>query len=382
MSANKKKRKSNRLSKRFVLFFSILAMVCLFILFQIKTGGLSLSKLIYTIGSGISGTADETSISFDSNENNRFLLTNKGLFILAPDGLRVYNISGEEKNFIPLAYRTPAISGKNKSVAVFNRGGTDFIITNGENILLDAKAPAPITSMNMNKNGAFSLVTSGPDCKSLITAYNKNCKEIYKLYSSTEYVASAAISPDSKRMVTLSFTVENGQFVGKLMFYKLSEEAPYATVTLPDIMPLDVNFADSDDLTVLCQDRFIKYNANAEKKTEVLFNDGKLSFTATGSNKLFAFILDNRSTDSSFELISCPRNAAQPYSIKFSEEVYSLSSAGNYIAVQFLDKVVVYTSDLTERHSFSIPAGARSSIVREDGTLLLIGNNWANLLVP
>ena len=346
------------------------------------SGGLSLSKLIYVIGSGISSTADETTFSFDSNESNRFLLTKKGLFVLAPDGLRVYSMSGEEKNFIPLAYRSPSISGKNKSVAAFNRGGTDFIITNGENILLDTKAPAPIISMNMNKNGAFSLVTDGPDCRSLISVYDKNCKEIYKLYSSTEYVSSAAVSPDSKRMVTLAFTVENGQFVGKLMFYKLSEEAPYASISLPDTMPLDANFSDSDELTVLCQDRLIKYNSSGEKQTEILFNDGKLTYSSSGSNKLFAFMLDKRNTENCFELISCQRNVSEPCSIKFSEEVFALSSAGNYIAVQFLDKIVVYTADLVEHHSFSIPVGARSSIVREDGTVLLIGNNWANLLVP
>ncbi len=382
MSREKNSEKKGRLSKRFILFFFILTAVCLFVLFATQTGGISLSNVIGMIGSGISGNAQGTSIAFDSNDSNRFHLSKKGLFVLAPDGLRVYDISGNEKNFTPLAYRNPSISASSKASAVFDRGSASFLITDGSKVLLDTKAPAPIISMNMNRNGAFSLITSGPDCKSLVTVYNNNCKEIYKLYSTEEYVASAAISPDCNRMVTLSFSAKEGHFEGKLLFYKLDESEPYNTITLPDVMPLDAAFNESDDLTVICEDRFIRYSSAGEVKEEILFNSAKLMYTATGSHKFSAFILDKRNTDGFFELIASQRNTDNYSSIQFSEEVLSLSSAGNYLAVQFFDHVTVYKSDLTEFHTFDIPPGTRSSFVREDGSVMIIGTNQANLLIP
>lgn len=382
MSRQKTSKKRGRLSKRFILFFLILTAVCLFVLFQTQTGGISLSRVIHMIGSGISGNAEETSISFDSNDSNRFHLSKNGLLVLAPDGLRVYDISGSEKNFIPLAYRNPSISSASKISAVFDRGSTSFLITDGNKVIYDAKAPAPIISMDINRSGAFSLITNGPDCKSLVTVYNDSCKEIYKLYSTEEYVAGAAVSPDCKRMVTLSFSAKEGQFEGKLLFYKLDEQAPYNTAVLPDVMPLNAFFNDSDDLVVICEDRFVRYTSSGETKAEIPFNSAKLMFTATDSNKFSAFILDRRNTDGSFELIVSQRNVDEPSSIQFSEEVLSLSASGNYLAVQFIDRAVVYKSDLTEFHTFEIPAGTRSSIVREDGSVLLIGTNWAKLLIP
>ncbi len=382
MSRKKISEKKGRLSKRFILFFFILTAVCLFVLYATQTGGISLSNVISTIGSGISGNAEGTSISFDSNDSNRFHLSKNGLFVLAPDGLRVYDMSGKEKNFTPLAYRNPSVSASSRVSAIFDRGSTSFFITDGNKVLLDAKAPAPIISMNMNRTGAFSLITSGPDCKSLVTVYSSNCKEIYKLYSTDEYVASAAISTDCKKMVTLSFSAKEGQFEGKLFFYRLDEESPYNTITLPDVMPLDAAFNDTDDLTVICEDRFIRYSSSGEVKEEIPFNSAMLMFTATGSHKFSAFILDKRNTDGFFELISSQRNTDKYSSIQFSEEVLSLSSAGNYLAVQFFDRVTVYKSDLTEFHSFEIPPGTRSTLVREDGSVLLIGINQANLLVP
>ena len=206
MSDKKESKKSMRMSKRFIIFFAIFAAVCLFALFQAKNGGISLSRIIYMVGNGISGNAESTSIAFDSNDNNLFHLSRSGLFVLTPDGLRVYGISGEEKSFTPLAYRNPAVDGAGKNVVVFDRGGTSFLITNGKKVLFEGKAPAPIISMSINRSGAFSLVTDGPDCKNLVTVYNKNFDIAYKLYSTDEYVASAAVSADAKKMATLSST--------------------------------------------------------------------------------------------------------------------------------------------------------------------------------
>jgi len=382
MSKEKTTKKRTRLSKRFLIFFFLLSVVCLFVLFQTKTDGISLSRIIYMVGSGISGNAEETTISFDSNDSNCYHLSKNGLFVLAPDGLRIYDISGEEKNFFPLAYRNPAISGGPKASAIYDRAGTNFLITNGKKAILSAKAPAPIISMDMNRNGVFSLITDGPDCKSLVTIFDNNCKEIYKLYSTEEYVAAAAVSPDSRRMVTLSFSVYEGQFQGKLLFYKLSEKTPYNAITLADTMPLSARFTASDELVVVCEDRLMHFSANGESKNEVSFDGFPIIFTANGSNKFSAIMLDKRNINNSYELIVSQSNLTEPYRIQFSEDIFSISSAGNYIAVQFLDRIVVYTSDLTEHHTFDIPAGARSSIIREDGTVLLIGTNWANLLIP
>lgn len=380
MSNKRKAKKKTRLTKRFLLFFTVLVIVCLSVFVLNKTG--SLRKIIYMLGSGISDNAQSSSIAFDANDSNRFHLSKQGLTVLASDGLRVYDISGKENHFTPLAYRSPALSGDDKHLAVYDRGNTDFTIKSGDDILTQAQAAAPIVSINMSRNGAFSVVTAGPDCKNLVTVYNAECKEIYKLYSTDEYVSSAAVSPDGKRMVTISYTAANGEFQGKLFFYNLKEEAPYHTISLPGVLPLSASFSDSDDIVVICEDSLLRLGANGEEHLKVPFDGGKLAFSATQSHKFSAVLLDKFSTLGCYELISSPRNETQVSRIQFSEDVFSMSSAGNYLAVQFSDRVTVYKSDLTEHNTFTIPARTSSCIVRSDGSVLLIGNNWANLMVP
>ena len=147
-------------------------------------------------------------------------------------------------------------------------------------------------------------------------------------------------------------------------------------------MPLTASFADSEDLTVICSDRFIRFDRDGTVKQEISFGDGKLLFTGCESAKFSAFLLDRRITDNCYELVSSQRNVSEPSRIQFSEDVFSLSAAGNYLAVQFSDRVVVYKGNLNEVNTFTIPASTRSAIVREDGSVLTIGSNWANLLIP
>lgn len=374
-------KKRTRLSRRFLLFFAILVLVCLFVLVQNQFGGGSLRRIVYMIGSGVSGTADETSISFDSSDTNRFHLFQPGLAVLSSDGLRMYTISGKEKNFTPLVYRNPALTGCKKTVAAFDRGGKQLTVVNGKKTLLTQEAPAPIIGVNMNRSGAFSMITDGPDCKALVTVYSASLKEVYKLYSTEQYVVDAAVSNDGKRMAALCFSAKNGQFEGAVTFYRLDEEAPYATVALPDSMPVRASFGDGGELVVLCEDRLIRFQESGEKKSEILFDGKEVMHCSLESPKFGAVLLNQYSTGGYAELAVSARNETTPARIQFSEDIFYLSAAGNYIAVQFLDRIVVYKSDLTEYHTYEIPTGARSCIMREDGTVLVLGSNWANLLI-
>ena len=59
-----------------------------------------------------------------------------------------------------------------------------------------------------------------------------------------------------------------------------------------------------------------------------------------------------------------------------------ISAAGQYIAVLYADKLVVYNKDLTEYAVFKQAENAEASCMREDGSLWLIGTNEISLLIP
>ena len=63
--------------------------------------------------------------------------------------------------------------------------------------------------------------------------------------------------------------------------------------------------------------------------------------------------------------------------------VYAVSSAaGKYIAVLYSDSLVLYTPQLQEYARLDATEYARSVIMREDGTAVLIGSSSAWLYIP
>ncbi|MBE6915136.1 MAG: hypothetical protein E7471_00665 [Ruminococcaceae bacterium] len=377
----KSKRKTKHTNGRFFLFFSALLLVVLFFVFSGSLRGATLQRLVYFIGSGVSGTADSADISFEQNDHNQFHLLKSGLAVLSNESLSVFSMSGELKSTTPLTYRTPTVSGTDAYLLAYDRGTTDFLISNGTSILHQAEAVAPIINANINKNGAFSIITDGPDCKTLLSVYNPSMEVIYKLHASEQYVMDAAISNNNKDMTVLSLSVDAGDFVGVISFYHLNEDAPFASHSIHDSVPLSAQYDSDNKVRVLCEDRILLFKKDGTLLCELPFaQDDLLSYTFA-SSKHIGLLLDDYSAGGHSSLTFLPRNETAPLSISFSEETLSVSAAGNYIAVRCPDKIVVYNRKLELDQTYSIPSGIKSCIMREDGTVLVIGNNFASLLI-
>lgn len=374
-------KKQKRLGGRLFIFIIVLVIVSLLVLFGTQFGGGSLRRIVYMIGSGVSGSAEETTIQFDSSDANRFHAFSGGFAVLSTDGMHIYSMSGKEKSFTALTYHSPSIAGSKKTVAAYDRNGQSFTILNDKKVLLEQQTDAPIINLVMNDAGAFSLITAGPDCKSLVTVYSSSIRELYKLHSAEQYILSAPISQDSKRMATLSFSASSGQFAGQVAFYQLDREEPLVSHTLPDCMPISANFKSNGDLVVLCEDRILLFSSSGEKKKEQLFDGLSVANASLTSRSMASVLLDMYNIGGYSRLLLFQGNE-DPKTINFSEDVFSISSAGNYTAVTFSDRIVVYQPDGSEYHSFPLAQSARSCIMREDGTVFAIGSNYATLLIP
>jgi len=375
-----KKRGSGNGIRIFVLILVVLVIVSLF-LFGGALRGMTIQRLAYYLTSGISGTPDTANISFVANDHNRFHLLQKGLAILSNEKLSVYSMSGEEKYSVSLTYRTPAISGSEKYMIAYDRGGTEFVVTNGTSSLLQSEAEAKIINANINRNGAFSLITDGPDCKTLLSIYNPSFDIVYKLHSTEQYVMDAAISNNNKSMAILALSASGDGFVGTVSFYHLDEDQPYFSHTLTDTVPLSVQYDKDGRIRVLCENCFLLFDKDGTLVSEIPFEQTELLSHTFGSSRMVGLLTNNYSTGGNSALTLLSRNDSEPLSISFREETLSISAAGNFIAVRCPNKIVVYDRNLQVDRTYTVPSGVKSCIMREDGTVLIIGADFATLLI-
>lgn len=376
------RKKKSGVAGPLLIFLAILLAVVLLFVFNAPLRNATIQRLVYFVSSGVTGTAESTDILFEPNDHNQFYLFDRGLAVLSNECLKVYDMSGEEKSSTPLTYRTPTLCGSDKYLLAYDRGGLSFLVSGTNSLLLQAEAPATIINANINKNGAFSLITDGPDCKTLLSIYNPSMEVVYKLHATEQYVLDAAVSNNNKEMAVLSLSASDGGFVGKISFYRLDEEAPYFTHTLPDCVPISAQYDRDNRVRVLCENRVLLFDREGELRCELPFAQDELLSYTFDSNRMIGLLVDNYSTGGHSALTLLPRNETEPIRISFSEETHAISAAGNYLAVFCPGKVVVYNRKLELDRTYTIPAGVKSCIMREDGTVLALGNNFASLLIP
>lgn len=378
MSAKEKRGK--RLSGRFAVFITVLLFVCTVIFLNNKFSSGSLRRISYWIFNGIRGDATEASISFDANEYNRFAVLNGNLCIISPEELSAYKLSGSAILSKPVLLRSPAVSSSNSRFIAYDLGGVNFYVANSKKLLYSGTTEDKILNVNMNKSGFFSIVTDAPDSKSLVTIYNPDFKSIYKFHSSEKYVFDAAVSPDGKSAAIITYGTTEGSFESTLALAKTNADGFYSTVSLGNSMPLKVSYHSDSKISVICNDRTLLYSTNGNLVAEISHNELPVKAFSQSGGKLTSVLLDNYQNGGNTRLILI-KNNGESLSVDLPEDVYSLSSAGNYTAVQFSDKCIVYKNDLSVHCEFKIPATVTRCIANSDGSVLAVGDNFAMLYV-
>ena len=85
---------------------------------------------------------------------------------------------------------------------------------------------------------------------------------------------------------------------------------------------------------------------------------------------------------STLKLVTVSADGEKIGEADIGKEVLCISAAGKYLAALYSDSLTIYTSDLSEYATLSNTEYAKSVIMREDGTALLLGTSSAWLFIP
>ncbi len=379
MSAKQKKKK--KLSGRFAVFATILLFVCTLLFLNSRVSSGSLRRVAYWIFNGVSGDATEASINFDAGEYNRFAVHHGSLCVLSPEQLSIYKISGKKTLSEPILLRSPAISSGDSCFVAYDLGGLNFYVADNRKMLYSGTADGAITNVNMSKSGSFTLITAGPECKSLVTVYNSIFEPIYRFHSAENFVFDAAVTPNAKTVAMLTYSASNGNFESALALCKTDSDGFYNTVSLGGSMPIKVAFHSDNKIVVICDDRALIFDISGNIISEYQYEGLSLKAFSMPRGRHISLLLDNYQNGGNSKLVTLRSNGEVLGDIDCSEDIYSISSAGNFTSVQFADRCVVYDNKLNMHCQFKIPSSVMRCIANSDGSVISIGDNFASLYV-
>lgn len=327
------------------------------------------------------GQAEE--IFYDSNDSNCFAQLDNALLVCSNQSIQLFSQNGKTYIDQAVTLSTPTISADGSYAVVYDQGGTSLYGITGKVLSYSQTADGSILNARVNSNGYLTLITKETGYKGVVTVYDSSYHAQVQVSISSAYVTDALVSDNGKSLAVLTIGAENGSFATKVSFYDVAtgeqqEGSPY---TISGAAAVDLCW--QEDGLLLQMDDGIRYVVPGQGVTGSWTNeDGYLRGYAFSDQGYQVMIWGLYETGHQAEVVLVDQTGTQLASIEISKEVYSVSTAGDYIALLYTNELEIYNSTLEQYASLVDTAGARKALMRADGSALLLGAESAKLYVP
>ena len=377
-------KKPRRKLRGFLLFLLTLVAVLGVVMFAAYRDGTGFDVLRrYLNYGGAEKAGSEAVYNFDASSSNRFAVLGDRLVVLSDTRLRVLNASGGEVWSTAVSMTAPALeSGGGKAVA-YDVGGTALYVVdqNGEVFSLTATEEEPLISASLNEEGWLAVTAKMKGYKGCVRVYDSDMEEVFRFRSSRRFLTDAWVAGKGEALAAVTLGQENGTFVSNVVLYRLTEEEPYGNYDITDGLVADIGWVDGKFAAV--SDTSLTF---ADIKGEL---EGSFGYKGAHLREYdlhgdgFAAVLLNRYQSGSVgRLVAVGADGTELGSLEVSEEVQDISAAGRYLAVLYLDRLVIYNQALETYASLKGTESARGVLMRTDGSALLLSSESAKLFLP
>ena len=323
------------------------------------------------------------SYAFDAHSSNRYDSFDDGLAVASVTGLNTFNENGEEMFVLQDQMELPQLVTSEDLAVVYDVGGNTLLALHrrsGE--VLRLKEKRPILDVDLSSAGHLAVSSSASGYKSVLSVYNQNQELVYRWLSSTTYIPLCAISPDGKTLVAIALGQEGGTFESTAYVFRTDTEEIQQMISLGNQLFYDVHFVDNSVLWAVGESSVQCFQTNGELLGNCTYGDQFLKdFTDDGDG--FLTVATNMyRAGNRYSLMTVDQKGNLIAETYLGKEILDLSACGKYIAVLTPDGLTIYTQHFTVYHETVETGNATSLLMREDGSVLLLGNGRGWLYVP
>ena len=379
-------RKGGRL-RRFGIFFLILAAVLAVVIVAAYRDGTGFDALqrLFSYGGGTE-TTEETGYHYDASDSNRFAVLGNSLVVLSDTKLQVLGQNGEELWSASVRMSAPALETGGGRAVAYDVGGTELYVVDeaGEVMTLTAPEDAPYLSARLNDEGWLAVTTELPGYKGGITAYNDQGTEIFSLNASDRFVIDAYVTDDNAALAAVTLGQENSVFVSNIVLYSLETAGavdPFADYDVTDGLVAAVG-EQAGQLVTVSDTCLTTATLAGEVRGVYSYAGSYLREYDLGGDGFAALLLNRYRSGSVGRLVTVDAEGQEIASLDVNREILGISAAGGYLAVLYMDSAVIYTEELEVYAQLDGTDEARSILMRQDGSALLLAAQSARLFLP
>ena len=368
----------------FLVFFLTLVAVLAVVVFAAYRDGTGFDALRRYLNYGSTEKAGSGSVyDYDASASNRFAVLGDRLVVLSDTRLRVLDASGGEVWSTAVNMAAPALHSGGERAVAYDVGGTALYVVdrNGEVLSLTAAEEEPFLSATLNEKGWMAVTAKKKNYKGCVNVYDDGMELVFAFNSSRRFVTDAWVAGEGNALAAVTLGQENGTFVSNVVLYDLSETEPAADYDVADGLVAAIGCVDGKLATVsdTCL-TFADTKGNVEGSYD--YNGAHLREYDLHGEGFAAVLLNRYQSGSVGRLVTVAADGTELGSLDVSEEVQDISACGKYLAVLYLDRLVIYNQALETYASLAGTESIRDVLVRSDGSALLLSSEYAKLFLP
>ena len=214
-----------------------------------------------------SDTGEAAPFSHAGGDQASFAYLDDGILLSSATGVRYYSFSGSTYAEEVLTLEHPALSAAGATGAAYDVGGQHlYVFRNAQEAFqLTLGEGDSLLSARVNEAGWLTVTAQQSGYKGSVTVYNSTFdKAVIQINLSSTFIMDAVLSPDSKTVAVLTLGQSNGSYESQVRFYHVDEKEPYATVSLGNLVPLDLDY-ESGALWVTGEDEIAIVSPNGKE---------------------------------------------------------------------------------------------------------------------
>ena len=371
----KKKQESGALRTvfRVLILLVLLFLVVMIILFKrgIRLGDLFHSRTL----------APEAQTELFYENGTVFAGIDGGLAVASTSCVQVIDNNGTSVLSVNVIMSKPVISSGGAAAVAYDAGGNSVLVMKANGLLYKLTSDQTVISASVNDDGWLALCTEDSGYDGRVTVYDASGSEVYKWYSGSGYIVSAAVSPNDKNLAAASVATTGSS----VAFMSLSSTDETAKYEADNSVALEIAYRDNETAGLLTSDSYLLLDTKTGKsKADTAASGAYLQGYSFASDK-FAVIASSpyqKGTGAMIDAIGSDGTVAAE--INFGKTINGVSAAGNYVAVLSSGDITVYKvyNKETSVYAEYQDSSAEAVVAYSDGSVLAVGAYSARTYSP
>lgn len=368
----------------FLLFLLTLVAVFGVVVFAAYRDGTGFDVLRRYLSYGSAEKAGgETVYNYDAFASNRFALLGEHLVVLSDTRLRVLDVGGGEVWSTAVNMTAPALHSGGGLAVAYDVGGTALYVVDasGQRLELHTTEDEPFISATLNGDGWLAVTAKKKNYKGCVSVYNTDMELVFAFQSSRRFVTDAWVAGKGGGLAAVTLGQESGTFVSNVVLYSLKETEPMADYDVENGLVAAIGWVGERFAAV--SDTSLTF---ADEKGTVTghydYGGAHLREYALEGDGFAALLLSRYQSGSVGRLVTVSADGTELGSLDVSEEVQAISASGKYLAVLYLDRLVIYNQALEAYATLKGTEAVRGVLMCSDGSALLLSSAQAKRFLP